>query len=43
LVRQVRDWPFSSFHRAVKRGEVPAEWGSVQAEGSGAFGERAGE
>jgi putative transposase len=41
--RQVRDWPFSSFHRWVKRGDLPKEWGLVEAEASGSFGERAGE
>ncbi|VUT11548.1 REP-associated tyrosine transposase [Klebsiella spallanzanii] len=26
-VRQVRDWPFSTFHRDVRRGLYPANWG----------------
>ena len=26
LVRQVSDWPYSSFHRAVERGIYPANW-----------------
>jgi len=26
-VERVRDWPFSSFHRAVKRGLYPLNWG----------------
>ncbi|MES2821141.1 MAG: transposase [Pseudomonadota bacterium] len=25
-VRQVRDWPYSSFHRAVRDGCYPADW-----------------
>ena len=39
LVREVRDWPFSSFHRWVKRGDLPPEWGLVQAVGGAGFGE----
>lgn len=27
LVGQVRDWPYSSFHRDVKQGIFPADWG----------------
>jgi putative transposase len=40
LVRQVKDWPFSSFHRWVRRGELPVAWGLVEAGGGGGFGER---
>ena len=41
LVRQVRDWPYSSFHRWVRDGQIPAQWGLVQApDGTGGFGER---
>jgi putative transposase len=40
--RLVRDWPFSSFHRWVKRGDLPVEWGLVQGESGGQFGERGG-
>jgi putative transposase len=29
LVMQVRDWPHSSFHRYVKEGKLPADWGGV--------------
>jgi putative transposase len=40
-VRQVLDWPYSSFHRMVRRGLNPADWAGVsydhQASG---FGER---
>jgi putative transposase len=42
LVRQVRDWPFSSFHQWVRRGDLPPAWGLVEAESGGRFGERAG-
>jgi putative transposase len=38
LVRRVIDWPHSSFHRFVRDGRLPADWG-VSAESSGAFGE----
>ena len=38
-VQQVRDWPHSSFHRWVARGDLPPEWGLAQAPGSTAFGE----
>jgi putative transposase len=27
LVRRVRDWPYSSFHRFVKEGIYPEDWG----------------
>jgi putative transposase len=27
LVSRVRDWPHSSFHRYVQRGDLPADWG----------------
>lgn len=38
--RCVRDWPYSSFHRWVRRGDLPAEWGLVEAEGArGSWGE----
>ncbi|MGE8361834.1 REP-associated tyrosine transposase [Pseudomonas sp.] len=38
LVTQVRDWPYSSFHRYVERGDVPRDWGG-QADIEGGFGE----
>ncbi len=28
LVRRPGDWPYSSFHRWVRRGAYPADWGS---------------
>lgn len=27
LVSRVRDWPYSSFHRLVKEGTYPVDWG----------------
>ena len=39
LVRRVRDWPHSSFHRDVRAGVLPADWAGEMAEG--VFGERA--
>jgi putative transposase len=39
--REVRDWPFSSFHRWVKKGMLPKEWGLARTAGTdGKFGER---
>jgi putative transposase len=35
----VRDWPHSSFHRDVRAGLVPIDWGGEMDEG-GEFGER---
>ncbi len=29
LVERVRDWPWSSFHRYVRLGEYPADWGNA--------------
>jgi putative transposase len=37
-VRQVKEWPHSSFHRWVARGDLPQEWGLVSA-ADGVFGE----
>ncbi len=39
LVTRVRDWPYSSFHRYVEQGELPADWGGDMDETSGDFGE----
>jgi putative transposase len=44
LVNRVRDWPWSSFHRAVRRGELPLDWGDAAnawVELDNALGERA--
>jgi putative transposase len=38
-VTRVRDWPYSSFHRYVKEGLLPADWGGDMAEIQGRFGE----
>lgn len=38
LVERVRDWPYSSFHRYVRNGSLPENWGSRD-ELSGQFGE----
>jgi putative transposase len=37
LVRRVRDWPHSSFHRDVRRGAVDADWAGEGVKGR--FGE----
>jgi putative transposase len=38
-VRRVADWPYSSFHRWVKDGRLPAAWGLAESAGEGRFGE----
>jgi putative transposase len=38
-VAPVRDWPHSSFHRDVREGLFPLDWGG-EIETSGDFGER---
>lgn len=38
-VRQVCDWPHSSFHRYVSRGDLPRDWGGDMREIGGVFGE----
>jgi len=38
LVRRVQDWPHSSFHRQVREGLLPADWGG-DVQGDGNFGE----
>jgi putative transposase len=38
-VTRVCDWPYSSFHRYVKNGLLPADWGGDQREIQGRFGE----
>jgi len=36
---RVPDWPFSSFHRFVKRGELPLDWaGGSLIDAPGDFG-----
>ncbi len=39
LVKRVRDWPHSSFHRDVGAGIVPLDW-AADTDPGGAFGER---
>jgi putative transposase len=38
-VTRVVDWPHSSFHRYVERGELAADWGGDMRDIQGAFGE----
>jgi len=38
-VSQVRDWPYSTFHRYVERGVLSADWGGNAREFGGGFGE----
>ena len=40
LVKRVRDWPHSSFHRMVKLGIYPEDWAGDLAELGKNFGER---
>jgi putative transposase len=39
LVGHVSEWPHSSFHRYVKDGTLPADWGGDVREFTGTFGE----
>ena|SRR5690242_8732726 len=39
FVSRVIDWPHSSFHRYVERGQLPANWGGNVREITGSFGE----
>jgi putative transposase len=39
LVSRVTDWPHSSFHQYVGRGELPADWGGDIRDVAGVFGE----
>ena len=41
-VTRVADWPYSSFHRLVRAGVYPGDWGGG-GEVEGMFGERGGE
>jgi putative transposase len=40
LVARVSDWPYSSFHRYVARGDFPIDWAGNVREIAGEFGER---
>ena len=39
LAARVRDWPHSSFHQYVKRGDLPLDWGGDAADLTRSFGE----
>jgi putative transposase len=39
FVSRVCDWPHSSFHQYVKRGDLPFDWGGDIRDLPGAFGE----
>ncbi len=41
-VERVVDWPYSSFHRHVRAGNYPVDWGGGGIEVEGGFGERDG-
>jgi putative transposase len=38
-VTRIVDWPYSSFHRYVERGQLAADWGGDIKDIQGAFGE----
>ena len=40
LVAMAREWPYSSFHRYVRRGLLQADWAASAADGGNGFGER---
>jgi putative transposase len=40
LVKRVRDWPYSSFHRYVRLGVLPEDWAGAVDEHEIDFGER---
>jgi putative transposase len=42
LVARVRDWPYSSFHRYVRRGLLPEHWAGDLSQDQAGFGERGG-
>ncbi len=39
LVKQVKDWPYSSFHRDVQRGIFSTDWAGALESFTGKFGE----
>ncbi|MGD7034062.1 REP-associated tyrosine transposase [Methylotuvimicrobium buryatense] len=39
LVTRVRDWPYSTFHRYVKAGVYPVDWGDESQHYDGDYGE----
>jgi len=40
LVLRVLDWPYSSFHRYVRQGLLPKDWGGEMREDGSRYGER---
>jgi REP-associated tyrosine transposase len=40
LAARVCDWPYSSFHRYVRRGILPQDWAGDMDEGGSGYGER---
>ena len=42
LVRRVRDWQYSSFHRHVREGLLPDDWAGDTSRNDGDFGEPGG-
>jgi putative transposase len=40
LVQQAKDWPHSSFHAYVRRGDLPEDWAGGADDRDAAFGER---
>jgi putative transposase len=42
LVSRVCDWPYSSFHKYVRRGWIPEDWGGVVDISERGFGESTG-
>src|SRR5215203_6183745 len=40
LVSRVQDWPYSSFHRYVRQGLLPEDWGGDANDVRGDYGER---
>jgi putative transposase len=42
LAQRVRDWPYSSFHRYVREGQLPEDWAGDVSEKEADFGEPAG-
>jgi putative transposase len=42
LVSQASNWPYSSFHRYLRKGWLPADWGVTTEIASRDFGERRG-
>jgi len=39
FVSRVCDWPHSSFHQYVNRGDLPSGWGGDMRDIAGSFGE----